>query len=304
MPRDSNIPRATANTLSPPIEQQSADGNQALIASAPAATINTHANAAIITDDKARAADARRSTPNKLFGRVWYVWSLFAAAMLLAGIGWFSLPLCYLLNRREALYPFALFGGRSWLRLSGARIVVKGRENINASQEYIYAANHRSYLDTATLFCHLPQRIGLFAKKELLKVPFLGWGMGYVNIMAIDRTSFESAARTVKAATDKIKTGRSFGVFVEGRRAGRGELLPFKKGAFYMAIETGTPIVPVAIKNTDVLMGKGAGAAYPGTIEMVLLPPIETKGLSGEEGVTQLIKLTRARIAEELKTVK
>ncbi len=85
------------------------------------------------------------------------------------------------------------------------------------------------------MFVYTGRRIGLLAKKELLKVPVLGVGMGFVNVMAIDRTNRESAIRTTEAAAQRIRSGVSFGVFVEGTRAKPGELLPFKKGAFYMA---------------------------------------------------------------------
>lgn len=235
-----------------------------------------------------------------LKGRLLYWWSLFVAAMLLLIFGPPTLLVSWLAGRREWVYPLALFGAREWLRLSGMKVCVRGREQLDPQQTYLFIANHRSYLDTATLFYYLGRRIGLLAKKELLKVPILGYGMGYVNIMAIDRSNRERALETVRAATERIRSGVSFGVFAEGTRARPGQLLPFKKGAFYMAIEAGVPIVPVAIKNTDVLMGKGTGTARTGTIEMVLLPPIETRELTDED-VKQLAGETRARIEEELK---
>lgn len=184
--------------------------------------------------------------------------------------------------------------------LSGVKVRVRGLEHLDSQQPYVFISNHRSYLDTAALFYYTGRRIGLLAKKELLKVPILGYGMGYVNIMAIDRRSRESAIRTVQAATERIHSGISFGVFAEGTRARPGELLPFKKGAFYMAIEAGVPVVPVAMKYTDVLMGKGTGEAQPGTMEMILMPPIETAGLSTDEDVKQLIEKVHGSIAKEL----
>jgi len=80
-----------------------------------------------------------------------------------------------------------------------------------------------------------------------------------------------------------------------------GELLPFKKGAFYMARQAGVPVVPVAIKNSDVLMGKGTGEARGGTLEMVLLPPVNTAGVKSDEDMNQLIASVRDSIAAELK---
>jgi len=245
----------------------------------------------------ASVESSTRATPG---GRLWYWWSLFAAAMLLLILGPPAIGLSLLLGNREKLYPWALFGGSMWLRLSGARVRVRGLEHLDPKRPYVFIANHRSFLDTATLFCHLDRRIGLLAKKELLKVPILGYGMGFVNVMAIDRSNRERAFETTKAATDRIRAGRSFGVFAEGTRALPGELLPFKKGGFYMAAEACVPVVPVAIKHTDVLMGKGTGTARPGVIEMVLLPPVETEGLDTDEEVKALAVRTRALVAEEL----
>ena len=234
-----------------------------------------------------------------LAGRLWYWWSLTAAALLLLVFGPPVITAALIARRPHWVYPWAHFGARSWLRLSGVRVRVRGLENLDPQQPYVFIANHRSFLDTAALFYHLKRRIGILAKKELLKVPILGYGMGFVNILAIDRTNRESALRTTKAATDRLRAGVSFGVFAEGTRARPGQLLPFKKGGFYMAVQAGVPVVPVAIKHTDELMGKGTGVARPGTFEMVVLPPIETKGL-GDADVKRLTERTRAAIAEAL----
>jgi 1-acyl-sn-glycerol-3-phosphate acyltransferase len=180
-------------------------------------------------------------------------------------------------------------------------VFVRGSEHLDPKQTYVFISNHRSYLDTATLFVYTGRRIGLLAKKELLKVPILGVGMGFVNVMAIDRSNSERARETVANATARIRSGISFGVFAEGTRAKPGEFLPFKKGAFYMAVAAGVPIVPVAMKNTDELMGKGTGRCRPGTIEMVMLPPVPTTGLSSDEDVQRLVTKVQALVGEELR---
>jgi 1-acyl-sn-glycerol-3-phosphate acyltransferase len=248
------------------------------------------------------ALEAESSTGARasLAGRLRYWWSLFVAAMLLLIFGPPVILVSWLARRRYWVYPWARWGGRQWLRLSGAKIVVRGREHLDPKQSYVFVINHRSYLDTATAFCYLGRRIGLLAKKELLKVPILGYGMGYVNIMAIDRSNRQRAIETVQAATERLRSGISFAVFAEGTRARPGEFLPFKKGAFYMAKDAGAPVVPVAMKNTDALMGKGTGVARPGVIEMVILEPIQTAELSTDEDVERLIKQAHDRIAEEL----
>jgi 1-acyl-sn-glycerol-3-phosphate acyltransferase len=212
------------------------------------------------------------------------------------------LILLWIINRRLWLYPLGRWGAKVWLRACGARVKVTGLENIDPNRTYVFASNHRSYLDTATLFFHAGPKMGLVAKKELLKVPVLGQGMGFVNVIAIDRSDPERARASMKKAFDVMRDGFSFGVFVEGTRAMPGELLPFKKGAFHLAMQTGTPVVPVAIRNTDWMMGKRTGLAFAGEIEMVLLPPIETKGLEGPNAVTDLLNQTRAGIAKELRS--
>jgi 1-acyl-sn-glycerol-3-phosphate acyltransferase len=236
----------------------------------------------------------------RIFRRLHYWWSLLVAGALLLFLGPPVLLVAWLTDRRELVYPWALFGARNWLRLSGMKVQVRGSENIDPTQTYVFISNHRSYLDTATLFAYTGQRLGLLAKKELLKVPILGYGMGYVNVMAIDRSNRERALETTEAATARIRSGRSFGVFAEGTRAKPGEFLPFKKGAFYMAAQAGVPIVPVAMKNTDYLMGKGTGEARFGTIAMVILPPVSTASASSDEDVKQLLQRVHAMIGKEL----
>jgi 1-acyl-sn-glycerol-3-phosphate acyltransferase len=236
----------------------------------------------------------------RIFRRLHYWWSLFVAAALLLIFGPPVLLVAWLANKHELVYPWADFGARNWLRLSGMKVHVRGQELVDPKKTYVFISNHRSYLDTATLFAFVGQRIGLLAKKELLKVPILGYGMGYVNVMAIDRSNSERARQTTEAATARIRSGRSFGVFAEGTRARPGEFLPFKKGAFYMAAHAGVPIVPVVMKNTDYLMGKGTGEARPGTIEMVILPPVSTTGVLADGDVKQLVDRVHAIIGKEL----
>ena len=236
----------------------------------------------------------------RIVRRLHYWWSLVVAAALLLIFGPPVLLVAWITGNHDLVYPWALFGARNWLRLSGMKVRVTGAEYLAAGQTYVFISNHRSYLDTATLFVYTGRRLGLLAKKELLNVPILGYGMGFVNVMAIDRSNRERARETVEAATACIRSGRSFGVFAEGTRAKPGEFLPFKKGAFHMAAQAGVPIVPVAIKNTDHLMGKGTGEARGGIIEMVMLPPVPTADCSTDDEIKGLVNQVQAIIAQEL----
>lgn len=250
--------------------------------------------------DKTMAQESSTTGRRSFIRRLHYWWSLFVAGALLGVLGPPILIFSWLVKRHYLVYPWARFGARAWLRLSGVGVKVRGLELLDPKQPYVFVANHRSYLDTAALFVFTGRRIGVLAKKELLKVPVLGVGMGFVNVMAIDRTNRESAIRTTEAAARRIQSGVSFGVFVEGTRAKPGELVPFKKGAFYMARQAGVPVVPVAIKYSDVLMGKGTGEAKSGTLEMVFMPPVETVEAVTDEDVNRLVAGVRKSIAVEL----
>src|SRR6185369_906009 len=249
--------------------------------------------------EKTVAGESSTGRP-RFIRRVHYWWSLFVAGALLGLLGPPILIVAWILRKHDLVYPVALFGAGAWLKLSGVSVKVTGLERLDPKQTYVFVSNHRSYLDTATLFIYTGRRIGLLAKKELLKVPVLGVGMGFVNVMAIDRSNRESAISTTEAAAKRIQSGVSFGVFVEGTRAKPGELLPFKKGAFFMAKQAGVPVVPVAIKNSDVLMGKGTSEARSGTLEVVVLPPLTTHVVKTDDDMNELIARVRASIAAEL----
>ena len=250
----------------------------------------------VVSENKKLTFSVQKSNKSRLVGKLRYWWCWIAAGGLLLFVGAPAVVFLWIINRRLWLYPLALWGAKTWLQACGARVNVTGSENLDPDQSYVFASNHRSYLDTAALFRYAGKRIGLVAKKELLKAPVLGQGMGFVNVIAIDRTNPERARQSMEKARSVMDAGYSFGVFVEGTRAMPGELLPFKKGAFHLALQTNAPIVPVAITNTDWMMGKRTGLAYPGVVEIKLLPPIETEG----RDVKDLLIETRGAIAAEL----
>ena len=250
------------------------------------------------------AADnaAQSSTRNHphIIGRLLFCWSWLVAGALLLIVAPPVLLIGSLFNRQNWIYWWANWGARTWLRLSGVKVKVTGGELLDPKQPYVFVSNHWSYLDAAPLFAYTGRRVGMVAKKELLKAPILGYAMGFVNVIAIDRSNRERAVETLQIATDRLRSGISFGVCPEGTRARPGEMLPFKKGAFHMAVQAVVPIVPIALKNSDVLMGKGTGEAWPGTIEMVMMKPVDTFWVSGNEDLQKLVDLVQAQIMKEL----
>ncbi len=240
------------------------------------------------------------STKSRILGKLRYWWSWFVVGSIVLLVAPILLLIYRFKKNREGFYSWCDWGARTWLRASGTKVNVSGLENLEEGRQYVFVSNHRSYLDTAALYSSAGRRIGLVAKKELLKVPIFGPGMEMANIIAIDRSNQSKARRSMDRAREIMKSGYSFGVFAEGTRALRGELLPFKKGAIHLAFQTKSPIIPVAFLNTDRLMAKGTGVAYPGTIELCLFPAIETDGLSTREDIMEVLVETRGVVGKAL----
>jgi 1-acyl-sn-glycerol-3-phosphate acyltransferase len=245
------------------------------------------------------AKSSTRRGPH-IIGVLLFVWSWIVAGGLLLFCAPQAVLLGTLFRKQSWIYWWANWGARNWLRLTGVKVKVSGREHLDPHQPYVFVSNHRSYLDASPLFAFTGRRMGAIAKKELLKAPILGYAMGFVNVIAIDRSNRDRAVETIKVATDRLRSGISFMVCPEGTRAQPGQMLPFKKGAFHMAVEAGVPIIPIALKNSDVLMGKGTGEAWPGTIDMVMMPPVETSWVKTDEDLDALVKQVQEIIMREL----
>jgi 1-acyl-sn-glycerol-3-phosphate acyltransferase len=249
--------------------------------------------------DCGAAKSSTRRGPH-IIGVLLFAWSWIVAGALLLLFAPPVVLLGTLFKKQNWIYWWANWGARNWLRLTGVMVRVTGREHLDPNQPYVFVSNHRSYLDASPLFAFTGRRMGAIAKKELLKAPILGYAMGFVNVIAIDRSNRERAVETIKVATDRLRSGISFMVCPEGTRAQPGEMLPFKKGAFHMAVQAGVPIVPIALKNSDVLMGKGTGEAWPGTIEMVMMAPVDTSWVKADEDLDALVKEVQDLIMHEL----
>ena len=151
-------------------------------------------------------------------------------------------------------------------------------------QPYVFVANHRSYFDVPALGAALKQlEVRWAAKKEMLSVPFLGRALQASKNVIIDRGSPNRAIQSFKAARDKIEAGISVIFFPEGTRSRNGRVLPFKKGGFLVAVETGTPVVPVTINGSDRVFGKKQWQIKGGEIEIVISPPIPVNGYTRDD---------------------
>jgi 1-acyl-sn-glycerol-3-phosphate acyltransferase len=175
------------------------------------------------------------------------------------------------------------FISRFWawliLALGGISIRVHDLHRVDARQRYLFMVNHQSNVDIPVLLHSLSQfQLRWIAKKELLWVPFLGWGMWAGKHIAVDRGDSAGALGTLKKAAARMASGISVVVFPEGTRSPDGRLMAFKRGGFLLAAKTGTPIVPVTISGSRKILPKGGWRLRPGTVDVYVGEPIPMTG--------------------------
>lgn len=149
---------------------------------------------------------------------------------------------------------------RLWAKIylfsAGIKVSIEGVENIN-SEPTILISNHQSALDIFVLLASVPLSFRFVAKRELFRIPFMGWAMKCVGHISIDRQSLKDSKKAFEEAKEKIRKGLNVLIFPEGTRSENGTLLPFKKGAFHIVSLARVPVIPIAIYGTCLLMPKG-----------------------------------------------
>jgi 1-acyl-sn-glycerol-3-phosphate acyltransferase len=196
------------------------------------------------------------------------------------------------------LYNASLGIVRIAYRLVGIRIQVAGLDNVPPRTACIFMANHISNLDPPALLPNIPGRTSAFIKKSLMKVPVFGWGLKLGEFIPVSRDgSAAGAQESVAAARRVLEKGLHITTFVEGTRSPNGRMLPFKKGPFYLAMQTGAPCIPVSIHGTEALMAKGSNRVRAGEAHIVFHPPIYPASFATRE---ELLAAVRAAIASGL----
>lgn len=207
-------------------------------------------------------------------------------------------PWALLTGNATPLYRVSMVIARAGLRMARVRVEVEGRETIPAHTACIFMANHVSNLDPPALFPCLPGRTSAFLKRSLMRIPLLGYGFRLGEFIPVDRAGrVDTARQSVAAAGQALAKGLHITTFVEGTRSPDGRMLPFKKGPFYLAMETGAPCVPVSIYGTEQLMPKGSMSIRPGTAHIVFHPPLDPARFASRD---ELMEAMRAAIAAGL----
>lgn len=199
-----------------------------------------------------------------------------------------------LMVSKEKGYQVGVLWCRHLLACGGVSIEVDGLEKMDRNKNYIVVGNHQSHLDVHSLIESLPLHLVFIAKKELFQMPFLGWGMKALGHIAIDRSSARSARDSFMAATERLKESKneSLVIFPEGTRSLDGSIGAFKQGSFTLPMETGLPILPVAISGTYQALPKGKIMMRPAKVTIRIGDPIDSEYYTGFEkgGLSQYVR--------------
>lgn len=180
----------------------------------------------------------------------------------------------------------------------GVRVQVDGLDNIDLSKPYVFVVNHQSMIDIPAVQRAIPVNMHMIAKKELLSVPFLGWYMKAAGMIPVDRRNGPEAVETLRQSALRVAGGESVLAFAEGTRSRTGVIMPFKKGAFMLAIQAGVPVVPVAIEGARKALPPDGFAVRPELIRVRIGAPIATTNIERdtliERAHTQVVAMNVA----------
>jgi 1-acyl-sn-glycerol-3-phosphate acyltransferase len=195
------------------------------------------------------------------------------------------------------VHLIARIWGRGILFVSRIKVTVNGLANIDPSQSYIFMSNHQSNFDIPVILAYLPVQFRWLAKAELFKIPIFGRAMRAAGYVKIDRFNQKSAFESLNEAARKMKNGVSVMIFPEGTRSRDGNIRPFKKGGFIIAIDSKVPIVPVILQGTWTIMEKSSLRINTGEVSLNIETPIATTGYT-RDNKDDLIESVRTVICE------
>ncbi len=204
-----------------------------------------------------------------------------------------------LVNSSFAGSTFPVIWARMIGRLTPMAVTVNGSEHADPSRTFVVVCNHQSQYDILLVYGWLKLNLKWVMKKELRKIPGLGLGCEKAGHIFVDRANPRAARASVMEALQRLGDGVGILFFAEGTRSRDGRLLPFKKGAFRLAVEQQLPILPVTVSGTREIMPARTLKLFPGRGTMTIHAPIETSGL-GLEDIDRLMEQTRQAIASAL----
>ena len=222
-----------------------------------------------------------------------------AVALYVLLVGPPILLVALVFGQRALLFRAGHLGVRLGLALSGMTSSVENRHYIQHGRAAVYAINHSSNVEPPIVFDALHElfpRLRVLYKAELRKLPVLVRAFDLAGFVPLERGNRDQSLPAIERAAEALRDGNSFLIFPEGTRSRTGDLLPFKKGGFVMAIKGQAPVVPIAITGAREAMRKGSLVIQPVHVRVRLGEPVETAGLTldDRDALTQTV---RARVA-------
>lgn len=187
--------------------------------------------------------------------------------------------LSYLTKLSRPIITVGKFGIYLSQKIAGIGLDVYGIEKVDRKSSYVFMANHMSIIDGPLLFMLIPHPVRVLLKKEAFKIPIISQAMREVGFIPVDRKGLKGGKQSIDKASRLMREkGYSFLIFPEGTRSRNGLLQVFKRGGFFMAINSQVPIIPISIKGTFKLMPRGSFFIKKGRIKVVFHDPVPVQG--------------------------
>ena len=227
------------------------------------------------------------------------VWIVISVATIAFGLP--AIPFALVPPRGEWFLRFARGWARLILAVSGVRVRVLHPERFDLDTGVVVAANHESFYDILVLLARLPMSVRFLAKRNLFRLPFLGWSIAAAGFIPVDRETRSRNTGVVDAALARLQRGRSLVVFPEETRTATGDLLPFKTGAALIALRSGLPLLPLGLAGTLRIQRRGGFTITPSNVTLAVGEPIAAAGrpASDRGALTEQLRSAIAGLREE-----
>jgi len=207
---------------------------------------------------------------------------------------------CFLFRTAQPLYVLCRGAIRLGQWILGLRLQIVGLEGLDKKKPYVFMPNHLSFLDGPLMFMIIPRAVRVILKKEIFRIPIIGWAMKIAEFIPVDRKGIRGGKKSVERATSLMcEKGYDFLIFPEGTRSLDGKLKSLKRGGFFMAVNSQTDIVPVSIQGTFELMPKGQFSVKRGKIKVLFHPAISVQDYT-LDNLPNILEKVRFAIASGL----